>query len=50
MITIAIHWYAWHLVYCHDDVIDINESFHFLGIGEKVPPVMLRIDVGLLKK
>ena len=49
MITIPIHWYAWQLIYSHD-VIDANETFHFLGIGEKFPPVSLRIEVTLLNK
>ena len=37
------------MVYIHE-VTDINESFRFLGIGEKVTPVLLRLDVALLKQ
>ena len=47
--AIPIHWYVWQMVYIHE-VTDINESFRFLGIGEKVTPVLLRLDVALLKQ
>ena len=49
MIAISKHWYAWQLVYSHN-VIDTNDNFHFLGIGEKLPPVFLRIEVAFLNK
>ena len=49
MIAISKHWYAWQLVYNHD-VIESNEKFTFLGIGEKLPPVLLPIEVALLNK
>ena len=49
IIIIPKHWYAWQLVYSYD-VIDTNDNFHFLGIGEKLPSVLLRIRVALLKK
>ena len=49
MIAIQKHWYAWQLVYSHD-VIGTNDNFHFLGTGEKRPPVFLRIEVALLNK
>ena len=42
-----IHWYARQLVYSHD-VINTNESLHFLTICEKVSRVLLRIEVALL--
>ena len=42
MIAIPIY-HASQLVYSHD-VIDTNDNFHFLDIGEKLPPVLLRID------
>ena len=38
MIAIPKHWYAWQLVYRHD-VIETNDNFDFLGIGDKLPPV-----------
>ena len=44
MITIPKHWYDRQLVYSHD-VADTNDNFHFLGIGEKLPPVLLQIEV-----
>ena len=47
MIAILKHWYAWQLVHSHD-VIDTNDNFHFLGIGEKVPPVLLQIEIAFL--
>ena len=37
------------MVYSHY-VIDTNDNFHFLGIGEKLPPVLLQIEVALLNK
>ena len=37
------------MVYSHD-VIDMNENYYFLDIGEKVPPVLLWIEVVLLNK
>ena len=43
------HWYAWQLIYSHD-VIDTNDNFNFLGIGKKLPPVLLQIEVALLNK
>ena len=43
------HWYAWQLVYCHD-VIETNVNFNFLGVGNKLPPVLLQIEVALLNK
>ena len=49
MIAIPKHCYTWKLVYSHD-VFDINERFHFLGIGKKLPPVLLQIEVALLNK
>ena len=47
MIAIPLHWQAWSLIYSHD-VIDIDESYHFLGIGDKVPSVLSRIKIALL--
>ena len=44
MLAIPTHWYALQFVYNHD-VFDINESFHFLVIDEKVPPVFFA-DIG----
>ena len=49
IIAIPKHWYAWQLVNKHD-VIDTNDNFYFLGIGEKLPPVLLRIEVAFLNK
>ena len=49
IIAIPKHYYAWQLVYS-DDVIDTNENFHFLSIGKKLHPALLRIEVGLLSK
>ena len=49
MIAIPKHCYAWQLVYSHG-VIDTNENFHFLGIGKKLPPVLLQVEVTLLNK
>ena len=46
MIATPIHWYTWELFYSHD-VIGTNK---ILGIGEKVPPVLLQIEVVLLNK
>ena len=39
----------WQFVYIHD-VIDTNDNFHFLGISEKLPPVLLQIEVAFLNK
>ena len=41
--------YAWQLIYSHE-VMDTNDNFKFLGIFEKLPPVLLRIQVTLLNK
>ena len=49
MITIPKHWYAWQLVYCHD-VMETNDNFNFLCVGNKLPPVLLQIEVALLNK
>ena len=49
MIPIPIHWYTWKLVYSHD-VIDTNNNFHSLGIGENLPQILLRIEVALLNR
>ena len=49
MTAIPIHWHVWQLVYSHD-VVDTNKGFHFLGIGDKVPPILLQVEVGLLNK
>ena len=49
MTAIPKHWYAWQIVYSHD-VIDTNDNFNFLGIGKKLPPVLLQIEVVLLSK
>ena len=49
MIAIPNYWYVWQLVYSHD-VIDTNDKFSFLVIGEKHPPVLLGIEVALLNK
>ena len=49
MIAISKHWYTWQLVYSHD-VNDTNDNFHFLGIGAKLPPVLLQIGVAFLNK
>ena len=49
MIAIPKHLYVSQLVYNHD-IIDTNDNFNFLGIGEKLPPVLLWIEVALLKK
>ena len=49
MIANPVHCHAWQLVYRHD-AIDTNENFHFLGIGEKAPPVFLGIEIALLNK
>ena len=49
MIAIPKHCYAWQLVYSHD-VIENNDNFNFLDVGEKLPPVLLRIMVALLNK
>lgn len=48
MIAIPVHWYAWKLAYSKDviAVVDTNEGFHFLGIGENVHPVLLQIEDG----
>ena len=37
------------LLRCHD-VIDTNDNFDFLDIGEKFPPVLLQIEVAFLNK
>ena len=42
MIANPKHWYAWQLVYSHD-VIGTNNNFYFLGVDEKLPPVLLRM-------
>ena len=49
MIAIPKHCYAWQLVYSHD-IIETNDNFNFLGVGEKLPLVLLRIMVALLNK
>ena len=49
MTAIQKDWYAWQLVYSHD-VIDTNGQFNFQVIGEKLPPILLRIEVALLNK
>ena len=49
MIAIPKYWYPWQLVYSHD-VINNNDRFSFLGIDEKLLPVLLRIEVALLNK
>ena len=49
MIAIPKHRYAWRLV-CSHDVIETNNNINFLGIGEKLPLVLLRIEVAFLKK
>ena len=49
MIAIPSGCRTWSLVYSHD-VVDTNANFNFLGIGEKLPPVLLRIQVALLNK
>ena len=49
MIAIPKHRYAWQLVYSHD-VIDTNENYHFLGISNKIHPVLWPIEVNLLDK
>ena len=49
MISIPKHWYAGQFVYSHY-VIDTNDNFRFLGIGEKFPPVLLQIEVSFLNK
>ena len=49
MISIPKHWYAWQFVYSHY-LIDTNDNFRFLGIGEKLPPVFLQIEVSFLNK
>ena len=52
MISIPVHWYPWQLAYSNVAiaVVDTNQGFHFLGIGEDVPPVLLQIEVALLNK
>ena len=37
------------MVYSHD-VIETNGNFNLLGIGERLPPVLLQIEIGLLNK
>ena len=49
MVPITKYWYVWQLVHSHD-VIDTNDNFHFLDIGEKLPPVLLQIEVTFLNK
>ena len=52
MISIPVHCYPWQLAYSNVviAVVDTNQGFHFLGIGENVPPVLLQIEVALLNK
>ena len=49
MTAIPKHWYVWQLVYSHD-VIDTNDHFNFLDIGEKLPPVLLQIEIAFVEQ